>query len=158
VEFPGNPLNDTNQALVGLAWGHSFEGRGSPVLFASLYGASESAENEAVTNIGGVPTPTEGLADRDYWGLRVGGQYSLDERVDLVASLLGQFSDYNGVHPSYNDREREDDFYHLSVGADYQLTPRVLIRPRLVYSNNDSNVPISDYDRWQAYVTARYTF
>ncbi|MDZ7750455.1 MAG: tetratricopeptide repeat protein [Gammaproteobacteria bacterium] len=156
--YPGNPLNDADQWLVGAAWGHEFGGQGSPVLFASVYYAEDDERRKVSTTVNGVPVNTSGLVARDFWGLRVGGQYTLDERWDLVGSATAQFSDYDGPHPSFSDREREDDFYHLSVGGNYKASRQWLVRPRLTYTNNDSNVNFSDYDRWQAHVTARYTF
>ncbi len=155
--YPGNPFNDADQWMVGAAWGHDFGGRGSPVLFASVYYAEDDERRKVATVVNGNGVNTSGLVARDFWGVRVGGQYTLDDRWDLVGSVSAQFSDYEGPHPSFG-REREDDFYLLSVGGNYKASRQWLVRPRLAYANNDSNVKLSDYDRWQALVTARYTF
>ena len=156
--YPGNPFNDADQRMLGVAWGHQFGGTGSPTLYTSLYVADEDERRDVATSVNGVATRTSGLVARDFWGLRVGGQYSYDSDWDLVGSLTAQFSDYDDIHPTFTDREREDDYYRLMLGANYKLGTRWLVRPRLTYTNNDSNVPLSDYDRWQAFVTARYMF
>lgn len=156
--YPGNSFNDADQWMLGVAWGHQLGGKGEPVIFASLFLAEEDERRKVATTVNGNAVNTSGLVARDYWGVRLGGQYTLTDQWDLVGSLTAQFSDYDGPHPSFSDREREDDFYYLSVGGNYQMTRQWLIRPRLTFATNDSNVPLSDYDRWQAHVTARYTF
>lgn len=158
VAYPGNSINDVSQRLVGLAWGHSLGGAGSPLIFLSGYLADESADDSVLTSVNGVLRSTKGHAERDYWGVRLGGQYSPRDDLDLLGSISYQDSDYDGVHPSFTDREREDELWYLTLGADWRAAAKWTIKPRLTFARNVSNVPLSDYDRVQVFVNARYAF
>ena len=128
------------------------------MLFLSGYVADEDERRDVLTFVDGAIEETPGLVRRDYWGLRAGGQYSLNGNVDLLGSVTAQYSDYEGIHPTFTDREREDDFYYLSVGADWRLSREWTLKPRLTFARNISNVPLSDYDRTMLQFTARYLF
>ena len=77
--------------------------------------------------------------------------------MDLNASATIQFSDYGGAEPLFL-RSRDDDFYQVTAGLTYRPYKALAVMPQLRYTRNKSNIALNDYDRFSAWVTARYTY
>ncbi len=148
VRYPEQRVRDVNRFTGGVGWGHAFtETRYTPILFGSLFGGFEDAQsNNRGDHFG-----------RDFYGIRVGGSLRPAERHTLFTTFTYQESDYDEPDPSFLT-EREDDFFDVNVGYRFQYDKNWSVSPTLRYSNNDSNLVITDYDRFEVLVTVRNDF
>lgn len=122
------------------------ERAGDPVIFASLSGGTDDERRSTRPDLG-----------RQFVNLRVGGQYTLSEKMILTGSVSYQYSDYGADDPLFLV-ERNDDFVNLRTGLVYKLNNNWSVRPEIQYSHNSSNIAINDFDRWQTFVTVRNQF
>ena len=72
----------------------------------------------------------------------IGIQHKLAPRTILKASVSSGESDYKGIR-------REDDFFSLSAGVQYQLARHFYAEGNYRYSERDSNIDNEDFDRNQ---------
>ena len=152
----GQDLRDALLLLGGVAWAHSFGGKGSPTMFASAYVAEEDERSTNFFFLGTTPTSNAFLG-RKYFGFRVGGDYQLKSNLQLNGVALAQFSDYGGTDPSFL-RSRDDELYQLTAGLTYQPSKAWTVRPQIRYTRNQSNLALHDYQRVSAFATVRYTY
>ncbi len=144
--FPNQRVRNLNQITAGVGIVHALARAGEPIVYASLSGGTDREQRDSRPDIG-----------RQFLNLRVGGQYTLSEKTTLYGSASYQYSNYGGEDPLFL-RERNDDFFLLRAGFVYALVKGWTIRPEVQYSNNNSNIIISDFDRWQTFVTVRNQF
>lgn len=148
VRYPEQRVRDVNRFTGGLGWGHAFaETAGKPILFASVFGGFEDAMSET-------RGPHFG---RDFFGVRVGGSYTLAESHSVFTALTYQNSEYDADDPSFLTT-RDDDFFDVNVGYRFQYDKNWSVTPTVRYTNNSSNIVITDYDRFEAMVVFRNDF
>lgn len=121
------------------AWGSSH----SPAIYAGLYGGQENSD---VDDIG---------LSQDFYGLRLGGSLGVLRNLRLTTSLSVEQRRFDGVDPIFLVT-REDTSADLSLGALYQPARHFSLRPAYTYSNNHSNIVLSDYERHVISVDFRY--
>ena len=110
VRYPEQQIRNVNRSAGGAGLAYALpEMAGSPVLFLSGYGGTEDSKNND-TGIGGGRH-----FDRDFWGIRGGGQRQLGARGSVFASVTFQSSDYTGTDPIFGSK-RDDDFVSAIVG------------------------------------------
>ena len=144
--YPDQEVRDVNQFSGGAGVVHAVDRLGDPIVFASAYGGSDNETNDSRQDIG-----------RTFYGLRVGGQYSLNEKAVLLGSVSYQYSRYGAQDPLFLER-RKDDFVLLRAALAYRLDRHWSVRPEFQYSLNSSTLAINDFDRWQAFVNLRNDF
>jgi hypothetical protein len=147
IRFPGQESRDVNRYLGGVGWGHSFGGHSSPVMFLSAYGGTE---DDVEANPGGIA--------RDLFGMRIGGEVSMTPQARAFASLSYQKSLYNSPTPLFGPDDRDDDYVNVGGGVRYSVTKLISVRPEVHYTTNASNVPITDFSRWEAIMYFRSDF
>jgi hypothetical protein len=159
AQSPGEPFADADQRLLGLSWDHSFGGSRAPSLFVSGYvgnaedrGAPLAPDGDALE-----AEATPGGVRRDLWGLSAGGAYSVTGNLALRGALTAQYSEYEGLELDPG-QPRRDDYYSLSVGADWRLSREWTLRPRLTFARNLSSEPLSEYERAVLELRARWRF
>lgn len=120
-------------------------GEGRAALFGALFAGEER--------------DTDGRADgsKDYYGLRIGGQYTVRADLDLFAMTSAQKGEYGRTNAAFL-RTREDEMYDLTLGAAWRFAPQWTLRPVLLYIKNKSNIPLFEYDRTEASLTVRRDF
>ncbi len=142
---PAVEVNDVNQALAGLGWVHVLGDGGRSVVFGSVFGGAEQETN-------GRPD-----GDKRMGGLRVGTQMLTGNKQTFSASFgvqSGQFSEENLAFLV----KRKDILYDVSIGHTWHPAPNWSLRPQLVYSRNDSTVPIHEYTRTDISLSVRRDF
>jgi outer membrane protein len=144
--FPDPALasNDFDQTIAGLGWMHIFaDGRSN--IFSSLFGG-----NEHDTNL-----RTDG--GKSIRGVRLSGQASLGERLDLFASGGVQWGKYDRTNSAFlvvrDDRQAD-----FSVGLTYRSAPDWILRPQISLIQNRSNIIVNRYDQADFSLTLRRDF
>lgn len=139
--------NDVDQSVIGAGWLHALDDSGRNIVFASVYGGDENTVTET-TRIDG---------DQKFWGIKLGGQKSLGENLEAVASVgvkEGSYVSRNLLILDY----RRDSQYDLTLGLNWRPIQNWVVRPQIAYTRNDSNSGLNDYDRTDASVTVRREF
>lgn len=142
---PTIEVNNVDQELIGLGWVHVLGDGGRSVLFGSIYGGAEQETN-------GRPD-----GDKRLGGLRLGVQTLTVNKQTFSASFgvqSGKFSEENLAFLV----KRKDILYDLNIGYTWHPTPNWSLRPQLVHSRNDSNVPIYEYTRTDISFSVRRDF
>jgi len=146
LSFPLQPIRNAHRYISGLGIGHAPGGRGSPVLFASVYGGVETAQQEGADFVG-----------RRQMGARCGGEYTFDTRTVGFVSFDYAHSRHGADEPLFL-ATRDEHFYALSLGAQHPLIKGISLRPQVAWAKNDTNIPLFDFQRWEASLSLRSDF
>jgi len=148
VRYPDQRVRDVNRYTGGGGWGHAFIGAAyNPVTFVSVFGGVEDEKSESRGRQFG----------RSFFGVRGGGQITINPRGTVFGSITYQASDYDHSDPVFL-KKRDDDYIDVSAGYIYQLDRNWSVSPTFTYNNNDSNIVTSDYDRYEFMLTVRNDF
>lgn len=146
LDYPGQEIRNVDRYVLGTGWGHAFAGDKAPVLFLSAYVGTEDERESNVSFFG-----------NDLYGLRAGGQVTLNPKTVAYASASYEYRDYSGDDPLFL-KAREDDQYDFAVGLRYLPGYNWTIRPQISYIKNDSNISINEYDRTVVSINFRHDF
>ena len=94
---------------------------------------------------------------RDLAGLRAGLSFLLTPRFTLSTGIAGLRSDYDGV---FFGQTREDTQGSAQLGWAWRAgwLGGGALRGQLLYVNNDSDIPLYNYERWDAGLSLRKEF
>jgi outer membrane protein len=93
----------------------------------------------------------------DFFGIRLGGQVSLNAKTMVSASASFEHRDYQGEEPGFS-RDRADRQVDLSLALIFIPANDWIIRPEIAYTRNHSNIVLDDFSRTQYFVTVRHNF
>lgn len=147
LHYPDQATRDVNTSMLGAAWVHALKQTTAPVVFySSLFGGTDDEQDGSYRHLG-----------RDFWGLRLGINYALSQKLGL--NLLGSYQDatYGADDPLFL-KTREDRLYDISATASYKVDPAWSWRAQLRHTRNDSNIPITQYERTQMMLSLRRDF
>lgn len=146
-------VNDFDQSILGLGWLHVMN-EGKAVAFASYFQGNEN-DVAPIT----VANPTGGRADgnKQFDGLRIGGQAMLSETLDVFASAGLQQGRYDKTNAAFLTM-RSDRLEDIALGLNWHPEKLWTIRPQLAMSRNASNIVIYSYDRIDVSLTVRRDF
>ncbi|HEY0846562.1 MAG TPA: tetratricopeptide repeat protein [Noviherbaspirillum sp.] len=148
--FPDIAVNDVNTVVLGAGWLHLFEGERKPLLYASVMGGQDNAQNRLANG--------SDNSKRFYAG-RLYGQVSFDASADLFASLgLLYRSDRSPFARSTNVSYGSDHTVDATVGWNWRPAQNWTVRPQVTYIENRSNVALSEYNRTEFTVAVRYDY
>ena len=146
LEYPGQGIRDADRYVIGTGWGHAFGGDKAPVLFVSGYVGTEEERESNVPFLG-----------HDLYGVRAGGQFTLNPKTVVYGSAGYEYRDYGGDDKLFL-KTREDDQYDVAVGMRYLPGYNWTIRPQVSYTKTDSNILINEYDRAMISINFRHDF
>jgi tetratricopeptide (TPR) repeat protein len=146
LEYAGQEIRNANRAVGGVAYAHALGGTRQPVIFLGAYVGNEKEKAPGVPQLGD-----------QFWGLRVGGQFNLNEKLVPFFGASYEERRYGGPDPLFLVT-RNDNQYDVRVGVTYIPAKLWSVTPQISYTRNDSNVIINQFDRAQALVTLRRDF
>ncbi|OGA03621.1 MAG: hypothetical protein A3H35_09915 [Betaproteobacteria bacterium RIFCSPLOWO2_02_FULL_62_17] len=137
-------VNSFNQSTSGVGWLRIF-GDGKAAIFGTYFMGNER--------------DPEGRADgaKNFDGVRIGGQYSLMQNIDLFAVASAQAGKYERQNAAFLTK-RGDDQSDLVLGGTWRFARDWSLRPQLVHSRNTSNIPIYAFKRTEVSFTVRRDF
>lgn len=145
LDHPNVSYLNTKMLLIGGTWTHVFVRPGDPVLNLIAY-VGDDRERANDQSIG-----------RRLIGVKIGGEYKLNDRTKLQGSFASQYSEYGGTNPFFLVK-RKDMRYDLFLGVAYMPSSIWTISTQLYYTRNDSNIAFDDFDRKQLLLTFRRDF
>lgn len=134
-----DPLRDANRYGVGV----SYAGRD---LIASVTAGHEETRQQAGDHL-----------SFTYVRANIGYEKLLSKKMSVVVGLNGQIRRHDQDDPLFLV-EREDEQVDASIGMRFRVTDSIILRPRVGYTRNFSNIALNDYDRFTASVGARVEF
>ena len=95
--------------------------------------------------------------NRDYYGLRLTGQYEITNKINAYGTLGYQYADYDRQNAVFAVTRNERQ-WNSAVGLNFRITPTFVIRPSVTWLDQSSNIPLYDYSRWTASLTMHVDF
>ncbi|MBV8665472.1 MAG: tetratricopeptide repeat protein [Burkholderiaceae bacterium] len=146
--YPDIAVDDINSTIVGAGWLHLFQGPHHGLMYANLIVGQENAINPLVNG--------SDNSRRDAGG-RLYMQLSANDQVDWFANFgLLQRSDRSPYARAITVEYGNDHLSDATVGCTWRPYPQWSLRPQVSYSENRSNVALSDFHRLEALLTVRY--
>ena len=133
---------DSDQTVLGLNWFRAFGANNQGVGFLGAYLGKES-------DIHGNPS-----GEKDFFGLRAGGQYGLTSKWAIFATMglmSADFQRFQVIH----QKTRDDKRYDLSLGMSYTLWESWSLRPQLSLTRQDSSIGLYEFNRKEISVALR---
>lgn len=148
--YPDIAVNDVDSLIVGAGWLHQFVGANRPLLYGSLLTGRDRAKNLLANG-----------ADngKRYSGGRAYGQLSLTEKLDLFCTFgMMVRTDRSAYARSTTTDYGNDHLVDITIGMNWRPVQNWTVRPQATYSENRSNIALSEYKRSEATVLVRYDF
>ncbi len=145
LTYPEQGPRDADRYVGGFGYAHAF-GKNRLAAYVGFYGGAEQEMNSAFPQFG-----------HDLYGARIGAQQFLSEKFSILFNASAERRLYGGPDPSFLV-DREDDQYSASGGI--QFFPKRNLRLTLQgsYTDNNSNIPINEFDRWLVSLILRNDF
>lgn len=148
--FPDIAVNDVNTVVLGAGWLHLFEGDRKPIVYASVMGGQDNAQNRLANG--------SDNSKRFYAG-RIYGQLSINAGADVYASMgLMYRGDRSAFARSTNVSHGSDHIVDATLGVNWRPAQNWTVRPQVTYTENRSNVALSEYNRTEFTVAVRYDY
>ena len=133
---------DSDQTVLGLNWFRAFGANNQGVGFLGAYLGKES-------DIHGNPS-----GEKDFFGLRAGGQYGLTSKWAIFATMGLMSADFQRFQVIHR-KTRDDKRYDLSLGMSYTLWEGWSLRPQLSLTRQDSSIGLYEFNRKEISVALR---
>jgi tetratricopeptide (TPR) repeat protein len=149
VKFPDNPVENFNQVLASVSYLHSFERKGVPLLYLSVFASDDRAPNEILEG-------EDITKSKHLFGARSYAQYSLSPKLHLFNGLA--FINRRDTDPfarSTTVEHGRDNYFEAVLGAAWQFRDKCTLRLQWQYSHNASNIDIYDFNRNEVTSTVR---
>jgi outer membrane protein len=144
LRYPGEVTSmfDSDQTVLGVNWFRAFGANNRGLGFFGAYGGRESDIRENPSG------------EKDFYGVRVGGQYGLTSNLTVFAAIGLMAADYHRFQ-AIHQKIRDDKRYDLSLGMSYSLWADWLLRPNVSLTRQTSNIGLYEFDRMEFSVTLR---
>ena len=136
---------DIDGQVIGFNYSHAFTGKLSPLLVAGISYGSEEPQDQNSSVV--AASTRRAKFERDYYGINIGGQISLNNRHSLGASANWLSSEYGAPDSAFQNKTRDDDLTSLRIEHNFLVNKRWKLNSYASYTDNSSNITISDYDR-----------
>ncbi len=144
LRYPDQHARDVDRFVGGLGYAHAFGRRGGFITHFGVYGGAEEEKDELFPQLG-----------HDLYGVRIGAQQFLSEKFTIFLSASAEKRDYHGPDPFFSV-DREDKQYNASAGLHITPIKNLRLTPQVSWIDNQSNIPINEFDRWVVSLTLRH--
>jgi len=141
----GNQVRDANFYGLAASYRHAFVRQYQPMIDLSVNFGREDNQRDR---------PDLG---RDILGLRAAVAATPAAQWGVSAGLTLQTSNYGAADPFFLTTRR-DNYYGVDMTLTYLFTRQFSMRAEAIFSRNDSNIALFEYDRNVFAVKARYEF
>ncbi|MGE5616197.1 MAG: tetratricopeptide repeat protein, partial [Bacillota bacterium] len=147
VRFPDNRVEDFDQVLVALSWLHSFDRQGAPLVYVSAFASDDHAKNDLGDGV---------TKSKNIGGVRSYVQYSLSPKLQAFAGLSGiARRDKDLGARGLPDQRGRDLYGEANLGLAWQFREPCTARIQYLYSRNNSNIDIYDFNRYEILTAIR---
>lgn len=143
IRFPDNKFEDFDQLLVSGSWLKSFERPGVPLVYLTGFVTEDRAKNDFGDGGGGATNKSKNL-----FGARSYFQYSLRPKLEVFNGLALIYRRDKQAFARSTIVEKGHDVYgEILVGTSWRFRDACALRLQYLYSRNNSNIDIFDFDR-----------
>lgn len=147
MRFPTNEVEDFDQVYLQATWLRSFDAKGQPLLYVSAFGSDDRAVNKLPD---GDTDKSKNLA-----GLRSYAQYSVSPKLNLFNGLGFRRGATRTPSRAPPPSRRARTSSRSSSGLNWQFQKTCAVRTQYVYTRNNSNIAIYDFDRSEVSTAVR---
>lgn len=143
----GAPQRDSNMTVVSGNWTHAYSHNWNPILALNVTLGEE--RNQAGRR----------EYSRKLYGVRMSGSIQPMQKLGFAAGLNYIHSDYRAdFFGVAGFPKRNDDYYAADVSATYTLDRNWSIKAEAMYTHQDSNIGLYQYDRSLFAIKLRYDY
>jgi len=146
VRYQDQKIRDVDQQIGGLTYAHAVDAPGKPLFYFGGYAGNDKERDSAHPEYG-----------QKFWGVRIGGDYSLTQRLGMNGSVIYQDGQHDANDPLFSVK-RTDRLLDASLTFFYRFNEQLSLRPQLRYTRNSSNINVYDFERSLFQLTLRYDF
>jgi hypothetical protein len=140
VTFPDNGIEDFDQLFVAASWLRSFERKGVPMLYLTVFATEDRAREKFAD---GTTSKSKNLA-----GARGYLQYSVTPKLQaFAATAVIQRRDKDPFARSTTVEKGRDTYAEGVLGVNWQFREKCALRVQYAGSANRSNIDIYDFNR-----------
>lgn len=143
LRYPDQSLRNANRYVAGLGYARAFVPRG-PIVYLGVYGGEEKEKESAFPQFG-----------HELYGVRLGFQQSINETYSIFLNASAEKREYGGQDPFFLV-VREDEQYNASAGIHFVPRRNMRLTPQVSWIQNESNIPINEFDRIIGSLVFRY--
>ena len=144
VRFPDDNVEDFNQIFLSASWLQTFEGKGSPLLYVTGFVTDDKARNSFDNGVNGQQTNKS----KNLIGGRGFFAYAINPKLQAFGSASVIYRrDQEDYARSTVIQHGHDTWGELGIGVGWQFRDKCTLRAQYLYSRNDSNIDIYDYNR-----------
>ncbi len=145
MRYDTQSARDANRQNRGIAYSQAIDANYSPSYFVSIYTGAENATDKNFD-----------WFSNSFKGLRLGGSLALNNSLSLNSQLSYESRKHNkALYPIFA-LNRDDKESSIGINANWRINKQISLIPSYTYSNNNSNIPISDYNRHVVSVDLRF--
>jgi tetratricopeptide (TPR) repeat protein len=139
VRFPDNGIEDFDQLFVAASWLRSFERKGVPMLYLTVFASDDRARESFFDGT---------TKSKHLGGVRSYLQYSVTPRLQGFGALaVIHRRDKDAFARSTLVERGRDTYGEAAVGLHWQFRERCGLRLQYAFSTNRSNIDIYDFNR-----------
>lgn len=144
----GLDYKDASNITIGTGYSSSYSGSLSPVLFTSAYIGIDEAKDDSIT--------AKSNTERNFLGLKIGNQITLDNQYALVSSASYQLSEYAEEDITFGE-VRSDQQLNVNLLLNWLINKNLTVKSGLLFTDNQTNIETSQYQRTQLTIGLRYS-
>jgi tetratricopeptide (TPR) repeat protein len=143
LSYSTQSARDAKRKNVGIAYSQAIDAQWTPSFYVSAYTGSEDVDIAV-------------FQSQDFDGLRLGGSLTLMPNVALNSQLSYEKRDYNKALVPLFLINRADKESSVGVNLNWKLNKNLSLQPNYTYTQNQSNIALSDYTRHVVSVDLRF--
>ena len=146
LNYTTQSIKNAERLMIGGSYTKAFKAPFSPIIKLTAKGGTVDENHNNAPHMG-----------YDFANLNIQVRFSLPNNLKLFASAYHEERDYGGTDPLFLVT-REDRYRNLSLKLVKSLANGWSFTPEVLFSTNDSNVAVQDYNRHMALFTIRKDF
>lgn len=145
LSYDTQSARDADRITFGVAYSQAIEANYSPSFYVSLYQGDEKVDSTVSSYL-----------SQDFKGLRVGGGLILNNSLSINSQLSYEQREHNQAKYPLLGLYRADDESSIAVNLNWRINKHFSLQPSYTYTNNQSNIPFSDYTRHVINIDLRF--
>ena len=143
LSYSTQSARDAKRKNVGIAYSQAIDAQWTPSFYVSAYTGSEDVDIAV-------------FQSQDFDGLRLGGSLTLMPNVALNSQLSYEKRDYNKALVPFFLINRADKESSVGININWKINKNLSLQPNYTYTQNQSNIALSDYTRHVMSVDLRF--
>lgn len=146
LSYDTQSTRDGKRNTTGLAYSRAFDAEFNPSFYLSIYQGDENISNTNVNYL-----------SHQLKGVRVGGGLRVIDSLSVNLQLSQEKREHNkSIYTSFFNVYRADTENNANLNANWRINKHFSLIPSYNYTDNQSNIPFSDFTRHTVSVDLRF--